>query len=64
VTEARTGSRTGASSGNAVYALGLIGALVYFWQHAVGFWPHAWSVLEAIGWPAFVVYDLLKHLRG
>jgi hypothetical protein len=47
-----------------VYGLGLIGALVYFWQHAEGFWHHVGAVLEALVWPAFVVYDLLKHLRG
>jgi len=47
-----------------VYGLGLIGALVYYWQHATGFWAHAGAVLEAILWPAFVVYDLLKHLSG
>src|SRR5262249_24999016 len=25
--------------GGAVYGLGLIGAVVYYWQHAHGFWP-------------------------
>jgi len=53
-----------ASGGGAVYGLGLIGALVYYWQHAEGFWSHVWAILEAIVWPAFVVYDLLKHLSG
>jgi len=61
------GSKTAqgtASGGGAVYGLGLIGALVYYWQHAEGFWSHIWAILEAIVWPAFVVYDLLKHLSG
>ncbi|MFI5101483.1 MAG: hypothetical protein ACHQE5_13375 [Actinomycetes bacterium] len=49
-------------SAEAVYGLGLIGALVYYWQHASGFWPHIWAVVEAILWPAFVVYDLLAHM--
>jgi len=62
---AGSGSATaGASGGGAVYGFGLIGALVYYWQHASGFWPHLWVILEAILWPAFVVYDLLKHLSG
>lgn len=51
------------SSGGAVYGLGLIGALLWYWQHADGFWSHVWAVGEAILWPAFVVYDLLQHLH-
>jgi len=46
----------------AVYGLGLIGALVYYWQHAGGFWAHVWAVVEAILWPAFLVYHLLGHI--
>jgi hypothetical protein len=49
-------------SGGAVYGLGLIGALVYYWQHASGFWAHVWAIGEAILWPAFVVYHLLVHI--
>ena len=48
--------------GGAVYGLGLIGALVHYWQHAHGFWAHVWAVVEAILWPAFVVYHLLGHI--
>jgi hypothetical protein len=51
-----------AGGGNAVYGLGLIGALVYYIQHAEGFWPGVLGVLKALVWPAFVVYDLLKFL--
>jgi len=53
----------GASGGGAVYGLGLIGALVYYWQNADGFWSHIWGLVEAVLWPAFVVYDLLRHLH-
>ena len=42
--------------GGAVYGLGLIEALVYYWQHAHGFWAHVWAVVEAILWPG------LRHL--
>jgi hypothetical protein len=56
----RSGVRT--PSAEAVYGLGLIGALVYYWQHAAGFWAHLWAVAEAVVWPAFVVYDLLRHM--
>jgi hypothetical protein len=55
-------ANAGASGGGAVYGLGLIGALVYYWQVADGFWGHIWGIIEAILWPAFVVYDLLQHL--
>jgi len=65
MTGATRSAQAGASGGaGAVYGLGLIGALVYYWQHAGGFWAHLWAILEAILWPAFVVYDLLKHLSG
>ena len=64
MTGATRSAQAGASGGGAVYGLGLIGALVYYWQHASGFLAHVGAVLEAILWPAFVVYDLLKHLSG
>ena len=60
-------SSAGASSrggGDAVYGLGLIGALVYYIQHADGFWGVLLAILKALVWPAFVVYDLLHHLAG
>jgi hypothetical protein len=55
-------SNASAGGGGAVYGLGLIGALVYYWKHADGLWPHVWSIGEAILWPAFLVYDLLGHI--
>ena len=53
-----------AGGGNAVYGLGLIGALVYYIQHAHGFWPVVLGILKALVWPAFVIYDLLKFLAA
>ena len=50
--------------GNAVYGLGLIGALVYYIQAADGFWQGVLGVLKALVWPAFVIYDLLKFLAA
>ncbi len=46
----------------AVYGLGLIGAAVYFISHATGFWMGVLGFLKALVWPAFLVYDLLKHM--
>jgi hypothetical protein len=48
--------------GNAVYVLGLIGALVFYIRAADGFWQGVLGVLKALVWPAFVIYDLLKFL--
>jgi len=62
VSKSRGAVRCG--SGGAVYGLGLIGALVYYWQHASGFWAHVWAVGEAILWPAFVIYHLLVHIAS
>ena len=54
----------GPGAGNAVYGLGLIGALVYYIQAADGFWDGVLGVLKALVWPAFVIYDLLKFLAS
>jgi hypothetical protein len=53
-----------AGTGDAVYGLGLIGALVYYIQHAHGFWAVVLGVLKSLVWPAFLIYDLLKHVAG
>jgi hypothetical protein len=57
-------SATSRGGGDAVYALGLIGALVYYIQQADGFWSVILAILKSLVWPAFVVYDLLHHLAG
>jgi hypothetical protein len=53
-----------AGGGDAVYGLGLIGALVWYIGQADGFWSGVLGVLKALVWPAFVVYDLLRFLTG
>jgi len=50
--------------GGAIYGLGLIGALVWFWQQASGVGEHVIGVLKALVWPAFLIYDAFKVLRG
>ncbi len=53
----------GATAGaGAIYGLGFIGAVVYFIGHAGSFWVGVLGFLKAIVWPAFVVYELMKHL--
>jgi hypothetical protein len=57
----RNGRRwAGPGTGHAVYGLGLIGALVYYIQHAHGFWGIILAILKALVWPALVIYHLLK----
>jgi hypothetical protein len=60
----RTWANRSAGGGNAVYGLGLIGALVYYIGHADGFWSVILGILKALVWPVFVVYYLLKFLSA
>jgi hypothetical protein len=48
---------------SAVYGIGLIGALVYFIEHAVGFWMGALGIFKALIWPALLVYKILDFLK-
>ena len=59
------GNRGNAATGGggAVYGLGLIGALVWFWQQADGFGEHVVGVLKALVWPAFLVYQAFGALN-
>jgi hypothetical protein len=51
-------------AGGAIYFLGFIGAVVYFIQTATGFWDGVLGVLQALVWPAFLVYDALRFLHS
>lgn len=61
---ARRPSGPGTGGGDAVYGLGLIGAVVYFWQQADTFGEHVVGVLKALVWPAFLVYEAFQSLLG
>ena len=52
----------GGAGGGAVYGLGLIGALIYFIQHATTFEAGVLGILKALVWPALVVYKALELL--
>ncbi len=45
-----------------VYGLGFIGAAIYFIQHAHSFLQGVVGLLEALVWPAILVYKLLEHM--
>ena len=49
--------------GGAVYGLGMIGALVYYLQHATTLGDGLFGILKALFWPGFVVFKLLEFLR-
>ncbi|HKE65726.1 MAG TPA: hypothetical protein VKB59_13900 [Micromonosporaceae bacterium] len=55
---------TNVNAFNAVYGLGLIGAIVYYIQQADGFWSGVLGVLKALVWPAFFVYQVLKFISA
>ncbi|QQS22478.1 hypothetical protein IPM09_05150 [Candidatus Saccharibacteria bacterium] len=59
----RKSRRNYSGSGNAVYSLGVLGALVYYISTASGFWVGVLGVFKAIVWPAFVVYEIMKMLQ-
>jgi len=46
-----------------IYGLGLIGAAVYYIQHADSFLVGLLGFLKAIVWPALLVYRLLESLK-
>src|SRR5689334_12964793 len=50
-------------NGGAVYGLGIIGALVWFWRDADGAGGRALAVLKAVVWPAILVHDAFAFLR-
>lgn len=45
------------------YGLGMIGALIYFFQTSTGFGEKLLAILKAMVWPAFAVYELMKFLK-
>jgi len=60
--EARGRGPRGAA--DAVYGLGLVGALVFYWQAAHGVGQHLIAVLKSLVWPALLVYDALRSMKG
>jgi hypothetical protein len=54
--------KNNAGSG-ALYGIGMIGALIYFLQHATTFLMGLVGIVKAIFWPAIVVYKVLEILR-
>jgi hypothetical protein len=53
----------GGQSGGAVYGLGLIGALVWYWRQAEEPGERVRAVLKALVWPALLVYKAFAVLQ-
>jgi len=52
----------GDGSGGIFYALGVIGAAVYYVTQATGFWGNVLGLLKALVWPALLVYEVLTFV--
>ena len=46
-----------------IWFLGFLGAVVYYLQHATGFWMGVLGFLKALVWPAMLIYKLLEFLK-
>jgi hypothetical protein len=51
------------SSSEAIYCIGLMGAAVYYLQHAKSFMEGVIGIIKAVGWPAVVLYRVLELLN-
>lgn len=51
------------ASGGAIYGIGILGALVYYLQHAGTIWIGVIGVIKAIFWPAVILYKVLELLK-
>jgi hypothetical protein len=51
------------SGGDGVYGLGIIGAAVFYLQHAHTFMDGLIGIAKAIFWPALLVYKLIQMLK-
>ena len=47
----------------ALYGLGMLGALVYYLQHATTFLAGIIGIFKAIFWPGVVLYKVLELLQ-
>lgn len=52
------------AGGGAVYGLGMIGAMVYFFRSAESGRDQLLAIPKASVWPALLVYKLLKSFYG
>jgi hypothetical protein len=51
------------AGGGAIYGFGLIGAAIYFLQHAHTLMQGVIAIVYAIFWPALILYKVLSLLK-
>lgn len=61
-TETKTTKCNCNAAGGGIYGLAFLGALVYYLQHAHTFWEGVMGFLQALVWPAILVYKILEFL--
>ena len=57
-------NNSGAAGGGAIYALGIFGAWVWFWQQADSFWEFVLVFFQGLLWPAWMVYEVFDSLNS
>ena len=50
-------------AGGGAYFLAMLGAAIYYIQHAHSFWNGILGLIKALFWPAFLVYQLFSFLK-
>jgi hypothetical protein len=63
VTVSKYHNHNGNGGGNAIYCLGVIGALFYFLQNVSGLQAILMGIGKAIFWPAILMFKLLNYLQ-
>ena len=53
----------GNASSGAIYGLGMLGAAVYYVQHATTFAMGLIGLLKAVFWPGVIMYKVLELLK-
>ena len=54
---------SGGFMGGGFYFLTFIGAAVYYIQHSTSFWMGVLGFLQAIVWPAMLIYEVFTLLK-
>ena len=51
----------GSAGSGTIYALGVLGAIIYYLQNTAGVAAVLLGIIKAFFWPAFFVFELYKH---
>lgn len=57
-------SAANSGSAGALYFVGFVGAIIYWFQAANSFGGYFFGFLKALVWPAYIVYKLLETFYG